>query len=178
MGQDKALLPVENSTLLQRTVDIAQLISPQVWIVTPWREAYQPVFSETVQWLDDPHQQGGLVAFRRSLPQLQAPQWVLLLACDLPYLDAQQLQTWVPILNQIPSQYAAALVKQNQRYEPLCGFYRGTVQSSLVRFTTNGGRSFQKWLATEAVYPLSLNDDRMLFNCNSPADFATLKTNF
>ena len=175
MGQDKALLPVENSTLLQRTVEIAQLISPQVWIVTPWRDAYKSVFSETVQWLDDPDPQGGLVALRRSLTHLPSAQWILLLACDLPYLDAEQLQTWVQILDQLPLECAAALVKQHQRYEPLCGFYRGTVQPSLAKFTANGGRSFQKWLATEQVYELSLNDDQMLFNCNTPADFATLK---
>lgn len=184
MGQDKALLPLANTTLLQRTVDIATGINAPrhspVWIVTPWRDGYQSVFSEQVQWLDDPHQQGGLMAFHHALgeiPRIPGDEWVLLLACDLPYLNLAQLQTWWSVVQALPGEYNAALVQRENIYEPLCGFYRKTVKNSLAHFCQKGGRSFQKWLATESVYELSLGEEQMLFNCNTPGDFATLRAN-
>jgi molybdopterin-guanine dinucleotide biosynthesis protein A len=69
-------------------------------------------------------------------------------------------------------------VKRDNFHEPLCGFYRVTVKDSLEKFIANGGRSFQKWLANEAVFPLDISPElaeKMFFNCNTPEDFATLK---
>ncbi|MGB2925732.1 MAG: molybdenum cofactor guanylyltransferase [Limnothrix sp.] len=175
MGRDKALLCLDNQSLLQRTVEIATSISPRVWVVTPWRDEYQFVFSERVQWLDDPKQAGGLVAIAHSFPQLVTSEWILAIACDMPFLNTEQLEIWAQQLTEIPSTYTAALVRRDQRYEPLCGFYRCTVRRSLEKFVANGGRSFQKWLATEQVYELTLEAEKMLFNCNTPTDFATLK---
>ncbi len=175
MGQDKALLTVEGVPLLQRTMAIAANLTEQVWISTPWRDVYQPYFSETVQWLDDAQQQGPVVALAESLKQMPQREWVLVLACDLPYLDQGQLEEWITLLETVPENCVAALVKQEKWYESLCGFYRFSAQVSLQKFIQNGDRSFQKWLVTENVYELPLETENMLFNCNTPEDFATLK---
>lgn len=184
MGRDKALLLLQDQTLLARTITIAEQISPIVWLNTPWREDYQPFLSQTVQWFNDREQAGGLVALQQFLNEIQPNGWVLLLACDLPYLEVNQLQIWCEQLATIPLNNQAALVehkiKSKQCYEPLCGFYRGTIRDSLNRFVTQGGRSFQQWLATERVFELAIAPEKaakMLFNCNTPADFATLNTN-
>lgn len=180
MGRDKALLTIDGITLLEKTVAIAKNVSQKVWLVTPWRDEYQKIFTGTVQWLDDPKQEGGLVALALALAKISASDWVLVLACDLPYLHQKQLQLWVANLENIPEQYSAALVKREHFYEPLCGFYRVTNQASLAKFIANGGRSFQKWLANEQVFPLNIApelSEKILFNCNTPEDFATLKAN-
>ena len=177
MGQDKALLKVENETLLARTVAIAVELTNQVWISTPWREVYQPYFSETVHWLDDVQQEGPVVALSQSLMHIPEQDWILVLACDLPYLNLAQLKKWCLMLETVPQDCGAALVKQEKWYEPLCGFYRFSMQTSLYEFIKNGDRSFQKWLATEKVFELAIDDPKMLFNCNTPADFVTLKAN-
>jgi molybdopterin-guanine dinucleotide biosynthesis protein A len=187
MGRDKALLPLGEASFLAATVAIARQLSPAIWVSTPWREEYREIFTQGVQWLDDPLQEGGLMAltqFLREQIQNQAENdWVLLLACDLPHLQIEQLQTWINQLEQIPDHYQAALVRQQDGqsgksfYEPLCGFYRTTAITSLEKFVAGGDRSFQRWLATEQVYELDLAEENMLFNCNTPADFATLKAN-
>ncbi|MBV5260340.1 molybdenum cofactor guanylyltransferase [Synechococcus moorigangaii CMS01] len=176
MGRDKALLNLGEQTILQRTLDIAAALSDEIYLLTPWRDRYQPFLSKTVHWLDDPKQQGGLVALYHGLKKTNPSGWVLLLACDLPNLDQGQLDQWIEQLEDIPPEYAAALVNQGQFYEPCCGFYRNTSQTSLQEFIDQGGRSFQKWLATVPVFPLAIANSAMLFNCNTPADFATLKT--
>ncbi|QCS48648.1 molybdenum cofactor guanylyltransferase [Picosynechococcus sp. PCC 11901] len=176
MGTDKALLQWGEQTLLRRTLEIATALSDEIYLLTPWRDRYQPYLSTTVHWLDDPAQQGGLVALHQGMKTLNLQGWVLLLACDLPKLDQGQLEQWIQQLDEIPTRYTAALVNQGQFYEPCCGFYRNTAQTSLQQFIDQGGRSFQKWLATVPVFPLAIANPAMLFNCNTPADFATLKT--
>ncbi len=176
MGTDKALLNLGEQTILERTLDLVTALSDEVYLLTPWRDCYQPYLSTTVRWLDDPAQQGGLVALNQGLKILKLQGWVLLLACDLPKLDQGQLEQWIQQLDEIPTRYTAALVNQGQFYEPCCGFYRDTAQTSLQEFIDQGGRSFQKWLATVLVFPLAIANPAMLFNCNTPADFATLKT--
>ncbi|AFY38195.1 molybdenum cofactor guanylyltransferase [[Leptolyngbya] sp. PCC 7376] len=179
MGQDKALLIVDGVPLLQRTVAITSQLSKVVWVSTPWRKEYEYLFSEQVQWVDDSLQQGGLVALAEFLTVKPIDEWILLLACDLPYLKLEQLQKWKQQLTQIPESCDVALVKNAAGfYEPLCGFYRGTVANSLEKYRKEGERSFQKWLATEMVFELVLDDLTMLFNCNTPEDFATLKAQF
>jgi molybdopterin-guanine dinucleotide biosynthesis protein A len=44
-------------------------------------------------------------------------------------------------------------------------------------YITQGGRSFQGWLATVKVQELPLSDRTVLFNCNSPEDLANLPHN-
>lgn len=176
MGTDKALLSIGEQTILQCTLEIATALSDEIYLLTPWRDRYQPFFSPTVRWLNDPYQQGGLVALHHGLETVSPADWVLLLACDLPHLELTQLQQWIQELETIPPPYPAALVNQGKFYEPCCGFYRSTAQTSLQQFIARGGRSFQKWLATVPVFSLAIANPEMLFNCNTPADFATLKT--
>lgn len=177
MGQDKALLKIEGKTLLARTVAIAATLTDQIWISTPWRNSYQQYFTETIQWLDDSQQEGPVVALCQSLQTMPQREWVLVLACDLPHLNQTQLEKWMVALETVPASCGAALVKQKNWYEPLCGFYRFSMHTSLEQFVKNGDRSFQKWLATEQVFELAIDDPKMLFNCNTPTDFATLNSN-
>ncbi|WP_024545221.1 molybdenum cofactor guanylyltransferase [Picosynechococcus sp. NKBG15041c] len=176
MGRDKALLRLGEQTILERTLKIATSLSDDIYLLTSWRDRYQSFLNSTVRWLDDPYQEGGLVALHHGLKTLNPSGWILLLACDLPNLDQGQLNQWIAQLETIPATTAAALVNQGKFYEPCCGFYRGTAQRSLQQFINQGGRSFQKWLATVPVFPLAIAQPQMLFNCNTPADFATLET--
>jgi molybdopterin-guanine dinucleotide biosynthesis protein A len=93
--------------------------------------------------------------------------WVLLLACDLPNLRPEILQIWISQLDTIPENAIAALVKNNQIWQPLCGFYRSRCLPQLTQYINQGGRSFQQWLKSYHVYKLPLTNPEMLFNFNS-----------
>jgi len=107
----------------------------------------------------------------------QAPPWVLLLACDMPYLDVQLLDHWRSQLGQLPDT-CMAYVPQTQtrngglRWEPLCGFYRRSGHSLLRAFLDQGGQSFQRWLdQIDAIaIPISPQEQQMFYNCNAPED--------
>lgn len=197
LGQDKALLSIQGQPLLRRTCAIAQRLTNQVFIVTPWPERYQtlvpagcqfvqeqplpgtalpnfPKLEETGQRAFPPTQpHGPLVGFAQGLAPVKAD-WVLLLACDLPYLQVEVLQDWITQLSSVPADAIANLHHSEKGWEPLCGFYRRTCLPRLTDFIAQGGRSFQAWLSQQPVQILNLPDPQMLYNCNTPQDLAHL----
>lgn len=191
MGQDKAMLAVDPlasgliitglsikgannasdvTTLLQQTCAVAKSCTEQVFILssTPYD---LPV---GCQWnSEDPPHQGPLKAFAGCFGQIES-EWILLLACDLPYLDAQILQRWMRELEQVPASSIAYLVPNPKGWECLCGFYRTSSYQNLAKFIAAGGDSFQAWLQDQPVEAISDSEPQMLINWNSPADLSTI----
>lgn len=186
MGQDKALLTVNGVPLLQRVCQVAQQCADPVYIVTAWVERYREIVADCQFVLEgeaDRHwqPQGPLVGFAQGLAQMQRdslqPEWVLLLACDLPQLRVEALEGAIAHLSSVSPEAIACLPRQSERWEPLCGFYRRSCLPELQGFIDAGGRSVQRWLATQSVAELHLSDPTILFNCNTPNDLAQAETN-
>lgn len=172
MGQDKALLEINGVPLLRRICQVAQACTVSVYVVTPWPDRYQTILSSDEQIVIDRHSQGPLVGFAQGLAQVTT-EWVLLLACDLPNLRADALQTWI---THIPSltQEIALLPLSEKGWQPLCGFYRRDCLNQLQAAIDQGERSFQRWLAALPVRELPDVDQNLLVNCNTPQDLAEL----
>jgi molybdenum cofactor guanylyltransferase len=108
MGQDKALLELNGIPLIQRTYHIAHQCADPVYVVTPWIEQYRdllPPDCEFIQEIWQPGEtksHGPLVGFAQALPHVKT-EWVLLLACDLPYLKLEVLQNWMYLRKRSPS---------------------------------------------------------------------------
>jgi molybdenum cofactor guanylyltransferase len=189
MGRDKALLPITSSpaidslvsgsitedarangiTLLQQTCMVAKSCADEVFVLssTPYD------LPSGCQWIsEDPPHQGPLKAFAGCLGQIES-EWVLLLACDLPYLDAQVLQRWMGALEQVPASSIAYLASHTKGWECLCGFYRQQCHQSLQDFILTGGDSFQAWLQDQEVQAILAVEPSMLINWNCPADLST-----
>ena len=172
MGKDKALIPWDGVPLLQRVYRTANELNAPVWVMTPWFDRYGDILPPDCQWLPESQPVGGpLVALSEAFPQLSG-EWILLLGCDLPLLNAAILRQWIDRLNTLPASVLAMVPQQDEGWEPLCGFYRRTVHSELAQFLAGGGRSFQNWLPNISVHPLFLGDAEaeMLRNCNTPED--------
>lgn len=199
MGRDKACIPIGGIPMLRRVYDVAAQCTPNVFVVTPWPQRYQPLLPSSCGWiveqppvtlarppiikhpnLHHPKPQGPLVGFAYGLTYLtthhQATPWILLLACDLPCLDPAALKNWAAHLPQVSSHALAALPHHANGWEPLCGFYRVSCLDRLIQFIDQSGRSFQRWLWTEQIEALpthtvdNVSLNRMMTNCNTPAD--------
>jgi molybdenum cofactor guanylyltransferase len=173
MGEDKALIAWQGIPILQRVCQVAASCCPHVYILTPWPKRYQEILGDRYSFLTESQPgRGPLVAFAEGLSQLTEVDWILLLACDLPQLDAEELQRWSAQLNRLPLTTLALVPQRNEFWEPLCGFYRVAARSSLNLFIQEGGRSFQAWLSRLPVEALPLGETQgeMLFNCNIPED--------
>ncbi len=174
MGRDKALIEVEGVPLLRRVCEVGLQLSESVFVMTAGKEAQQTVLPESVQVILETEAGGPLVAFEQGLAVLDSA-WVLLLACDLPCLDVEVLRNWVGLLGTVSREVVAVLPRQEKGWEPLCGFYRRECAIALREFVFSGGRSFQRWLMTQQVQALPLDQPRMLLNCNTIADLAMIR---
>ncbi|MBD2230325.1 molybdenum cofactor guanylyltransferase [Phormidium tenue] len=184
MGRDKALIAVGDETLIQRTCRVALQCTDGVYVVTPWPDRYRPALPNTVGFIVEapsPRQagtfHGPLMALITSLSVLRArqedpPAWVLALACDMPNLSAAVLATWRNQLDNLEPQYLAYLPKRQQRWEPLCGFYRVSALDALEQYANTGRRSLQAWLNQQAIAPIPNIDEAMFANVNTPSDLA------
>ncbi|MCC0175943.1 molybdenum cofactor guanylyltransferase [Waterburya agarophytonicola K14] len=175
MGRDKALLNMGENTLLSHVCLIALEVATKVYVVTPWIEKYQSILPPNCQLVKEElvlntRSNTPIIGFHQAL-QLVQTEWVLLLACDLPYLSSFQVKQWSKTLATVLPTEIALLPRHPKGWETLCGFYRSNARSSLKFYLDNGGRSFQGWLKNLAVRELKMSDRTCLFNCNTPADW-------
>jgi molybdopterin-guanine dinucleotide biosynthesis protein A len=185
MGRDKALLEINGETLLSQTSRIGLEIADSLYIVARSQEQYESLPNDTsdkIHVILDQKFDGALVGFWQGINAIaNPPDWLLLLACDLPNLQADILKIWASQLLDLPEQVIAYLpsyqpnMLQSKKYwEPLCGFYRWQCRDSLAQFMTQGGRSFQKWLDHQGVVKIPNVPESMLFNCNTPEDLRSI----
>ncbi|BAZ41631.1 molybdopterin-guanine dinucleotide biosynthesis protein A [Calothrix sp. NIES-4101] len=183
MGQDKALLPIRGLPLLQQICKIAESCANTVYVVTPWQERYQDLLPHTCKFIREVYlseeieqktlTHGPLIGFAQALTYLQTQnqtEWILLLACDLPNLRVEILQTWREQLVDVRKDAIALLAHNQKGWEPLCGFYRQSCLPGLNEFIHQGGRSFQQWLNQNTVEVLAAPNPDIFYNCNTPED--------
>ncbi|MGB7378908.1 MAG: molybdenum cofactor guanylyltransferase [Rivularia sp. (in: cyanobacteria)] len=172
MGRDKALVPYQGKPMLQRVYQVAAACTEKVYVLTPWIKRYQNILPSNCQYLIETQPGKGPVnGLYEGLEQISAD-WILLLACDLPLLDVEIIQSWINKLSQIPTSTLALVPQRSQIWEPMCAFYRKEVKMELDTFLKLGKRSFQELLSGIEVEALNIDPkvDLMLFNCNSPGD--------
>ena len=181
MGRDKALLKIEGETLLFKVCRTALQVADAIYVVARSEEQYQEAIADSLDHtfvVIDQKLDGALIGFWQGIQAIaETPDWILLLACDLPKLKGEVLQIWATQLADLPKDAIAYLPRYSlddtsqKQWEPLCGFYRWQCRDSLTEFIDNGGRSFQSWLDEQEVIEISNVPLPMLFNCNTPADF-------
>ncbi len=206
MGRDKALLPMATGQpLLLRTVQVAERLAQNIVVVTPWPERYRALLSKSVILVkeplppaysskplsdgttsDAPASAGPLSGFAYGWQAIPSS-WCLLLACDLPYLDASYLQRWwgwlsalensssdlsprspLPLASLVPSK------SSKKGWEPLCGYYHRRCIPSLEQQLESDQKAFQSWLSKIPIAPYQAMPEQMLFNCNTPGDWAAV----
>jgi len=198
MGTDKALLQLPNGQpLLHRTVQVAQQVTPTVAVVTPWPARYHTLLADTdAQLIQEPPPNP---VPRQSYTALQTEQkpsagplsgfaygwqhissdWCLLLACDLPYLNAEALNQWWHhvVSTRVVSTSTervlpvASLVASRKGWEPLCGFYHRSCLHSLTHQLSTDQFAFQPWLQKISVVRYDEASPKMFWNCNTLADW-------
>lgn len=181
MGQDKALLTINDRSLLTHVCTVAQDCSNCVYVVTPWIAKYQDLLPPKVELIQEtiilPNGESNcpLIGFDQGL-QSVTTEWILLLACDLPKLNSEAIQQWCEFLPEVNDSEIALLPRDAKGWQPLCGFYRRSCQPLLKAYINEGGKSFQQWLAQHPVKELAISDRSVLFNCNTWDDWLVVRS--
>lgn len=210
--------------LLLHTVKIARQVATEVAVVTPWPSRYDTFLAATdVRLIQEPfpnHQPlspkgrppktslrqhpthsakklsaGPLSGFAYGWQHITSD-WCLLLACDLPYLDAAELtQWWQWISSRLacdalagagtttvgPSTFPpdglapmASLAFGRKGWEPLCGFYHRSCLTSLNDHIATAQRAFHPWLQQLSIARYNNISPQIFFNCNTPVEWQTV----
>jgi molybdenum cofactor guanylyltransferase len=185
MGQDKAAVLYEGLPLLSRVCTIALQVavepSDRVIVLSRSDQDHGPLLPPHCDLWQEPRATdpaappaGPLQALAWAWPQIPSD-WILLLACDLPNLDADRLTQARKHLPQTPA--SAYIPRHPQGWEPLCAFYRSDLAANLSDFVAQGGRSFQHWITglidqdpTDRSVQIWNLPSEMLHNCNHPED--------
>lgn len=109
---------------------------------------------------------GGILSALRAHPGHA----FLVVACDLPFLDAPTLKALVCARN--PDQLATAFTgSQNGLPEPLCAIYEPGCYRCMLEFLGNGITCPRKVLINSSTHLLAPPDLRALVNANDPVAY-------
>lgn len=174
MGQDKASLIWQGKTLLERLVETARQVVPQVLVAG--RARPDPWAFPDVPFLPDARPGEGPLRGLESALTFAAPGAVLAVACDMPLLSPAALRWLLAQAALAPPGTHGLAVRNEGAWEPLFSVYFADClprvqerlalgQRSLHRLIEAGG--FQAadappWVCTQ------------LTNVNTPADLAAL----
>ena len=171
MGEDKALLVWEGRPLALHVAAIVARVVPRVVLVGGAGRGYERLGRP---WLPDPPGLTGAGPLAGLVAALRVAPRVLLVACDLPYLEPVHLARFVFAAGAAP---VAMPVLAPARREPLVGLYGRAVLPLALRSLAAGSRRMTDLLAeggarlvpAAALGPASAVE-RAFTNLNLPSD--------
>lgn len=114
MGRDKALLPLDDKTLLEHVIASMQQVFPQV--IVSVRETRAGV--DLSQVCDEQSGSGPLAGLVAGLAKVDTP-WVFAVACDMPYISTQLIE----YIDKYRSERQAVVPVVGGYPQPLAAFY-------------------------------------------------------
>lgn len=174
MQRDKASLEYAGRPQLARAMD---LLAPLVVRAFVSVRPDQPPDRERAVYdaITDLHTGlGPLAGIQAALHAHPGQAW-LVLACDLPFLDAPTLQHLIAQRDpgRLASAYRSAFDAQP---EPLCAIYEPASRAAIDAWIQQGQRCPRGWLAQADVQMLDLPEPRALDNINTVPEYLAAST--
>ncbi len=171
MGQPKAIMPVGDTTLIERTVAVARVVSEDVVLLgRPPMDLPPGVGGLLV--IEDRQPGMGPIGGLESLLRHRSGGVCILLACDMPNLTSRLLGR----LCEVPTGFDAAAVRTTesgeQYWHPCCAAYAPSVLPAVERAIADGRHGMIRLLSRLRVQPVELAGDqaRWVENWNEPGD--------
>jgi molybdopterin-guanine dinucleotide biosynthesis protein A len=188
MGQDKWMLRVGESTLLERIITALHPLAAELWVIganTGELVDSNKFPALSFQSFQSPHIQtthdiianigplGGIASGLTHCTQ----EYILVTATDMPFPSIELAKA---LFTQCQTTHNQAVVpEQNGRLHPLFAVYRKDCLPSLIAYIEGGGRKVMEWLHTLDITVLTEKqieklDPRgsALFNMNHREDYA------
>jgi molybdopterin-guanine dinucleotide biosynthesis protein A len=175
MGRDKASLPYQGRTQLERAMELLdgrvreRFVSVRAdQIDDPARRAYRPIVDQR----ENLGPLAGIMAAQATHPEAA---W-LVLACDLPQLDGPSLDYL--LARRAPDRVATAFRSSHDGLpEPLCAIWEPVSRLALERYVEAGGECPRKFLIRSAVELLDASNPHALDNINTAAEYGEVSQN-
>jgi len=170
MGSDKGAIEYHGQTQAARCIELLRPHCDEVFVSLRAEQAGDAAYRAYPQIHDrflgfGP--MGGILSAQKAHPQAA---W-LVLACDLPFVDAETLESLVSRRN--PFKLATAYVSAHDGFpEPLCAVYEPKSIFRLTQFLALGYHCPRKVLINSDTWLLELPEARALDNANTPDERA------
>jgi molybdopterin-guanine dinucleotide biosynthesis protein A len=168
MGEDKATLAYHGATQLDWAFALLEPFVERGFISVRADQTNDPVRSRYKQIVDTRDKLGPIAGIAAAQQQHPEAAW-LVLACDLPFLDAGTLEHL--IAERQPARLATAYRSSHDGLpEPLCAIYEPASRAPLAAYLASGKQCPRKFLARSDVALIDEPNPRALDNINTPAE--------
>jgi molybdopterin-guanine dinucleotide biosynthesis protein A len=169
MQRDKAALEYQGRSQLDRTMTLLEGRVQRAFVSVRVEQRDDPLRARYPLIVDAPEDvgpAGGILAAQRAHSRVA---W-LVLACDLPFLDAHTLDALIAARD--PARAATAYRSSHDGLpEPLCAIYEPASHASLAAAVSVGRVCPRKFLASADTLLLNQPDPGALENINTPEEF-------
>jgi molybdopterin-guanine dinucleotide biosynthesis protein A len=170
MQRDKAALPYQGKTQLDRAFELAQRHVAQVFVSVRSSQIAEPTRAQRPLIVDSVSGGGPIVGIRSALAAHPEAAW-LVLACDLPFLTDAAIEQL--IAERDPNVLATAYLSAHDGLpEPLCAIWEPAAAAAIAAYSDSGGTCPRKFLRTHPVKLVEPRDHRALDNINTPEEYA------
>jgi molybdenum cofactor guanylyltransferase len=177
LGRDKALVELGGKTMLARTCELLQKITPDVTIVAGSNK-YEIAGVHIVHdcWPGEGPLGGIITALIDAGEQEMPAEWALIVSCDMPFLT----EAWLNYLVERAGESVADVLVPRSAggLEPLCACWRTSAASALRSAFEGGVRKISDALERVRTEVLDAGDwkrfdtaGRLFWNMNTAADF-------
>ncbi len=169
MGRDKAVLAYHGRDQLQVAFELLGEVAGPNFVSVRADQTSDPLRARYAQVIDGTLGVGPVAGILAALRTRPAAAW-LVLACDLPFLDASTLRAL--IAGRDPSRVATAFRSAYDGLpEPLCTIWEPQCEPLLADFVAADGRCPRKFLLAHAARIIDLPRSNALDNINSTTEY-------
>jgi molybdopterin-guanine dinucleotide biosynthesis protein A len=169
MRKDKATLEYGGSPQLERAMALLEGRVERAFVSVRADQREEPTrarFPQIVDLAEDLGPVAGILAAQDRFPEVA---W-LVVACDLPFLDAPTLERLIRA--RIPGRAATAFRSPRDGLpEPLCAIYEPASGAALRTYVDAGGECPRKFLLRSPIELIDLGEGRALDNINTPEEY-------
>lgn len=170
MGRDKALLEFDGKTQLERAMEALAEVTERQFVSTRKDQSGDDERQRYPQIVDGYDELGPVAGILSALESHPDADW-LIVACDLPNLDAETLRYLVANRDEHAA-FTAFASSHDGLPEPLCAIYPADSVALIRAFVEDGIVCPRKILIRSESTLLAQPNPRSLDNVNTPDDLA------
>ena len=170
MHRDKAALPYEGKSQLDRVFELAGRHLPKVFVSVRATQTSDPTRVNKPLIVDSVEGEGPQVGIRSAFAAHPGVAW-LILACDLPFLTDAVLEHL--LAERDPTAVATAFRSAHDGLpEPLAAIWEPRAAAALTDYAACGGHCPRKFLIRNAAKLIEPSDRSALDNINTPEEYS------
>jgi molybdopterin-guanine dinucleotide biosynthesis protein A len=176
MQKDKATLAYHGRTQLEWAMELIAPFVERAFVSVRPDQTQDPVRAKFAQIVDRQDNLGpiaGIMSAQAAHPDVA---W-LVLACDLPFLDAATLKhlVWAREEDRPATAYRSS---HDGLPEPLCAIYEPASRETILAYVATGKNCPRKFLIRSEAHLIEEPNPRALDNVNTPEEYGSAMTTF